>query len=119
MMHNAAMKVTIYEADTPIGEAEIFALDPPMGVAMAKFKPLAAYDVEQHANVVDGDYIEDRGERLRIEMADGVSLISQAISIQDWPALGEREVHILGILEPSFEALFGEHPDFKSYWGKP
>ena len=119
MMHNAAMKVTIYEADTPIGEAEIFALDPPMGVAMAKFKPLAAYDVDQHANVVDGDYIEDRGERLRIEMADSVPLISQAISIQDWPALGEREVHILGILEPSFEALFGEHPDFKSYWGKP
>ena len=119
MMHNAAMKVTIYEADTPSGEAEIFALDPPMGVAMAKFRPLAAYNVEQHANVVDGDYIEDRGDRLRIVMADGVPLVSQAISIQDWSALGEQEVHILGILEPSFEALFGEHPDFKSYWGKP
>lgn len=119
MMHNLAMKVTIYEADTPIGEAEIFALDPPMGVAMATFKPLAAYNVEQHANVVDGDYIEDRGGRLRIEMADGVPLISQAISIQDWPALEEREVHILGILEPNFETLFGEHPDYKSYWRKP
>lgn len=119
MMHNVAMKVTIYEADTPIGEAEIFALDPPMGVAMAKFKPLAAYNVERHANVVDGDYVEDRGERLRIEMADGVPLISQAISIQEWPALGEHEVHILGILEPSFETLFREHRDFKSYWGNP
>lgn len=113
------MKVTIYEEDTPIGEAEICGLDPPMSIAIAKFKPLAAYDVERHANVVDGDYIEDRGERLRIEMADGVPLISQAISIQDWPSLGEREVHILGILEPSFEALFGEHPDFRSYWGNP
>ncbi len=118
-MHNAAMKVTVYEVDTPIGEAEIFALDPPMGVAMAKFNPLVAYDVEQHANVVDGDFIEDRGERLRIEMADGVRLISQAISIQDWPALGECEVHILGILEPTFEVLFGEHPDFKAYWEEP
>ncbi|WP_157973317.1 hypothetical protein [Blastomonas sp. CACIA14H2] len=119
MMHNAAMKVTIYEADTPIGEAEIFALDPPMGVAMAKFKSLSAYDVERHANVVDGDYIEDRGRGLRIEMSDGVPLISQAISIQAWPALGEHEVHILGILQPSFETLFCEHPDFKSHWGKP
>ncbi|OYU73373.1 MAG: hypothetical protein CFE32_21105 [Alphaproteobacteria bacterium PA3] len=118
-MHNAAMKVTVYEADIPIGEGEIFALDPPMGVAMAKFKPLAAYNVEQHANVVDGDYIEDRGDRLRIEMANGMPLVSQAISIQDWPALGEHEVHILGILEPSFETLFGEHLDFQSYWGKP
>lgn len=112
------MKVKIYEADKPIGDAEIFALDPPMGVAIAKFEPRAAYDAEHHANVVDGDYIKDRGECLRIEMADGVPLVSQAISIQDWPALGEREVHILGILEPSFEALFREHPDFKSYWGK-
>jgi hypothetical protein len=119
MMHNAAMKVTIYEADTLIGEAEIFALDPPMGVAMAKFKPLPAYDVERHANVVDGDYIEDRGRGLRTVMHDGVPLISQAISIQAWPALGEHEVHILGILEPSFETLFCEHPDFTSYWGKP
>ncbi len=119
MMHNAAMKVTIYEADTPIGEAEIFALDPPMGVAMAKFKPLSAYDVERHANVVDGDYIEDRGRGLRTVVHDGVPLISRAISIQAWPALGEYEVHILGILEPSFETLFCDHPDFKSYWGKP
>lgn len=119
MMHTVAMKVTIYEADTPIGDAEIFGLDPPMGVAIAKFKPLAAYNVERHANVVDGDYVEDRGEHLRIEMANGIPLISQAISIQDWPALGEYEVHILGILEPSFVSLFGDHPDFKSYWGKP
>ncbi len=118
MLHNIAMKFTIYEADTPIGEADIFALDPPMGVAMAKFMPLDAYSLEQHANVVDGDFIEDRGGRLRIEMADGRPLLSQAISIEDWPALGEREVHFLGILEPSFESLFREHPDFKAYWGK-
>ena len=118
MMHNVAMKVTIYEADTPIGEADIFALDPPMGVAMAKFEPLDAYRIEQHANEVDGDYIADRSDRLRIEMADGKPLISQAVSIQDWPALGEREVHFLGVIEPSFESLFSEHPDFKAYWGK-
>ena len=112
------MKVTIYDAATPIGEAEVFALDPPMGVAMAKFIPFPTYSAKLHANVVDGDYIGDRGENLRMELADGVALKSQAISIQDWPTLDEREVHILGILEPSFEELFREHPDFKSYWGE-
>lgn len=112
------MKVTIYDATSPIGEAEIFALDPPMGVAMAKFIPFPTYRATLHANVVDGDYIQDRSEKLRMELPDGVALKSEAISIQDWPTLDEREVYILGILEPSFEKLFRDHPDFKSYWGE-
>jgi hypothetical protein len=116
LVHTSAMKVTIYEADTPIGEAEIFALDPPMGVAMAKFAPLPAYNVAQHADVVDGEYIEDRGDKLRIEMEDGAALRSQAISIQDWPTLEEREVHFLGILEPSFDELFSDHPHYRDYY---
>jgi hypothetical protein len=110
--------VRIFEADTLIGNAEIFALDPPMCVAMAKFRPEPAYDAERHANVVDGDYIADRGDKLRMELPDGIRLISQAISLQDWAARGEFELHILGIEEPSFESLFGEHPDFKAYWGQ-
>lgn len=110
------MHVTIFEADIPIGEAEIFALDQPMGVAMAKFKPLPTYDVERHANVVDGDYIADRSEILRIEMKNGIELKSEAISLQDWPTLGEFELHILGIYDPSFDKLFGDHPQYRSYF---
>ncbi|KUO55918.1 MAG: hypothetical protein APF82_06015 [Sphingomonadales bacterium BRH_c42] len=110
------MIVTIFEADTLIGSAEIFALDPPMGVAMAKFRPAPAYDVERHANVVDGDYVADRGDILRIELPGGIRLRSQAISIQDWPALGEFELHILGILEPDFDELFKDHPDYRAYY---
>ena len=112
------MRGIIYEADTAIGEAKIIALDPPMGVAIAEFTPSGAYNMEHHANVINGDYVGDRSDRLRIELANGIPLISQAISIQDWPQLGEREAHILGILEPSFESLFSEHPDFVAYWGK-
>jgi hypothetical protein len=112
------MKVKIFEASTQIAEAEIYALDPPMGVAMAKFFPAKAYDQARHANVIDGDYVGDRSEILRIEMEDGSTLMSEAISIQDFPTLDEREVHILGIYEPSFDELFREHPDFKAYWGK-
>ncbi len=112
------MLVNIFEADALVGEAHIFALDPPMGVAMAKFQPSQAYDSKRHANVIDGDYIADRGEILRMELASGIKLKSQAISIQDFPTLNEIEIYILGIYEPSFEELFGEHPDFKAYWGK-
>ncbi|ABC62718.1 hypothetical protein ELI_03130 [Erythrobacter litoralis HTCC2594] len=51
-------------------------------------------------------------------MDDGRVLRCQAISIQDWPDLNEREVHLLGVVEPSFEALFSEHPDYLAYWAK-
>ena len=110
------MRVRIFEGATFLGEASGIRLDPPMCVAMAKFQPSPAYDVTRHANVVDGDYIADRTEILRIEMADGSELKSEAISIQDWPALGELECHILGIYEPSFDKLFGDHPDFVAYF---
>lgn len=110
------MKLTIFDAYTPIGDAEVFALDPPMGVAMAKFAPLPAYNVEQHASIVDGEFYEDRGGALRIEMEDGIPLRSQEMSLKDWPTLGEYELHILGIIEPSFETLFADHPHYKAYW---
>jgi len=112
------MRLRIFEASTQIAEAEIYALDPPMSVAMAKFFPSEAYDQARHANVIDGNYTGDRSAILRIEMQDGSTMKSNAISIQDWPALDEREVHILGIYEPNFDELFHEHPDFKAYWGE-
>lgn len=87
-----------------------------MGVAMATFSPSSAYNVEQHANVVDGDYVGDRGENLRIEMKNGMELKSEAISILDFPTLNEIEIHILGIFEPSFDELFADHSDYKAYW---
>ncbi len=112
------MHVTILEGFTPIGTAYLDALDPPMGVAMGKFEPTSAYVVDRHANVVDGDYIADRSEILRVEGPDGVRLMSGAIAIHDYGSeLGEQELHLLGIYEPPYETLFGENPDFKAYWG--
>lgn len=111
------MQVKVFEGDTLIGEAQIYALDPPMGVAMGKFEPALAYEVERHANVVDGDYIADRSEILRTELADGTHLKSQAVSIQDFPTLHEMELHIWGIVQPAFNKLFAEHPSVKLYWG--
>jgi len=112
------MRLKIFEADTRIGDAEVFALDPPMSVAMAKFEPAPGYDATRHANVIDGDYVGDRSDILRLEMPDGSTMKSEAISIQDFPTLDEREIHIIGIYEPGFDQLFGNHPDFTAYWGK-
>lgn len=100
------------------GEAEVYALDPPMCVAMAKFSPTVDYNAARHANVIDGYYVGDRSEMLRLEMQDGSPMKSEAISIQDFPTLDEREVHLVGIYEPHFDELFNDHPDFKAYWSK-
>ncbi len=118
LAHEWAMRLKILEADILIGAAEVFALDPPMAVVMAKFFPAVAYDRGRHANVIDGIYIGDRSEILQVEMEDGSTIKCVAISIHDYPTLDERELHILGICEPHFDELFKEHPSFIGYWGK-
>ncbi|WP_417320741.1 hypothetical protein [Erythrobacter aureus] len=110
------MKISIFENATLIGEATVFALDPPMCVAMAKFAPAPAYDAERHANVINADYVGDRSGILRLELPDGKAMIAEAISIQDFPEIDERQVDLIGIFEPSFDELFSQHPSFKDYW---
>lgn len=118
LVHVPKMKLKIFEGGMLIGNAEVFALDPPMCVAMAKFDPVEGYDPQRHANVFDGDYLGDRSNILRLEMPDGSTMKSEATSIQGFPTLNEREVHIIGVYEPGFDQLFEEHPSFKAYWGK-
>ena len=110
------MRLKVFEGEAQIGEAFVFALDPPMCVATAKFEATPAYDAVRHANVVGGDYVGDRTEMLRIEMSNGTALKSEAISIQDFSEIDEWQIDIIGIFEPSFESLFSDHPDFKDYW---
>jgi hypothetical protein len=111
------MRVKIFEGETAIGCALLTALDPPMRVATGAFEPTAAYDPTQHANVIDGDYIAEHTQKLRIELADGAAIKSDAISIQDFPTLDEIELQILGITSPNFDELFANHPSYKGYWG--
>ena len=110
------MKISIFENATLIGEATVFALDPPMCVAMARFTPTSAYDTQRHANVVNADYVGDRSEILRLELPDGKAIKADAISIQDYAEIDERQVDLIGIFEPSFDELFSEHPSYKDYW---
>ncbi len=110
------MQVKVFEADTPIGSANIRALDPPMCVAIATFTPSSGYEAKRHANEIDGEYVADRSDILRIFLPDGSELRSHAILILDFPTLDEIELHIVGIYEPSFEELFSAHPDYRAYF---
>ena len=112
------MKLKLFEGEALIGGAEVFALDPPMRVAMAKFEAAADYDPKRHATVLDGECIGDRTERLCLEMRDGLALKCAAISIHDYPTLAKREVYLHEVFEPPFDELFAEHPSFTAYWGK-
>ena len=112
------MKVEILSGDDVIGVAELNRLDPPMGVAFGPFQPTAAYEPSFHAGMIDGNENEAelrsvlgaRGPRGMIECA--------AIGIEDFQeALGEIQVSVMGIAE--FESYFGEHPDYKGYYGLP
>lgn len=112
-MHN---EVKILEAEILVGDAHIYAFDPPMCVAMAKFFPAPAYNSVRHAEEIDGEYVADRSDILRILLPDGSELRSHAISILDFPTLHEIELHIVGIYEPSFDELFNSHPHYRAYF---
>ena len=87
-----------------------------MCVASGQFIPTAAYSRAAHANVIDGEYVGDRTANLRVISDIHGHLESKAISIQDFLPLDEIEVHVIGIFNPSYDAIFGNDPNFQAYW---
>lgn len=99
------MRLKVFEVDTLIAEAEVFSVDPPMGVVTAQFFPTGAYNRSRHASVVDESFVGERSDILRMETQDGAIVRSEGVSILDFPTLDEREIHILGIYEPSVDEM--------------
>ncbi|BCA60007.1 hypothetical protein HMP06_2776 [Sphingomonas sp. HMP6] len=58
------MQVSLHEGPTLVGTATIEHLDPPMGVAFGPFEPSEHYSLDRHANVIEGEFVEDRGRVL-------------------------------------------------------
>lgn len=110
------MRLKIFEAGTLIAEADVFAVDPPMGVVMAKLFPTDAYHQSRHASVIDEESFGDRGGILQLETQDGTAIRSEGVSILDFPTLDERELHILGIYEPSVDEIIQDHPKLTKLW---
>jgi hypothetical protein len=114
-MRPSAMKVKILAKAEVIGASELDRLDPPMGVAIGAFTPTIAYDRNLHAGDIEGKENQlGSGAALTVEGPQG-KVDCAGVHIADFSdSLGEIEVHVLGI--SNFEALFGDHPHFRSYY---
>ena len=87
-----------------------------MGVAFGPFTPSDHYDRAQHANTVDGAYVDDLGKSLRAR-ADQHGDLEGAIAIEDWAdSLGERQLTVFFANGDNYRALFSEYDAFKAYY---
>jgi hypothetical protein len=88
-----------------------------MGVAFGPFTPSDQYDRDQHANVVEGDYVGDRGQSFLVCTDHHRRINSAAVSIADsTDTLGERELTIWFQDGGEFAEFFSEHDDYKAYY---
>ena len=110
------MKVEILFDGDVIGTGELEHLDPPMGVAFGPFHPSAAYAPSAHAGSINGHENDvGLGATFVVRGPNGVIECS-AVGIEDaQDELGEIQLHVICIAD--FESYFGDHPDYKAYYG--
>ncbi len=110
------MQVSVYEGEMLVGTAAIEHLDPPMGVAFGPLSPSNHYNLDAHANAVEGEYVGDRGQALAAVVGQRDTL-NAAIAIEDWLASG-LGVHLTLFFKDgaNFAALFAAHPDYRAYY---
>ncbi|WP_084582052.1 hypothetical protein [Sphingomonas azotifigens] len=108
------MQVNVIEGDMLIGAAAIEHLDPPMGVAFGPFSPTLVYASASHANVIEGEYVGDKGLILAAT-ADPHGALNASIAIEDYGDLG-RQLTLFFRDGETFAALFATHPDYIAYY---
>ncbi|QXQ05902.1 hypothetical protein KX816_17090 [Sphingosinicellaceae bacterium] len=86
-----------------------------MGVAFGAFLPSDQYNSDAHANVIDGEYLGDRGESLTAIDDQHSTLETASIAIEDYGDLG-RQLTLFFRDGESFAALFAVHPDYRAYY---
>jgi len=113
------MQISVYQNEMLIGTAIIEHLDPPMGVAFGPFSPSDRYDRAHHANTIEGDYIDDKGQLLSVHADQHGPLNTASIAIQDWanPEIG-KELTIWFRDGGDFAALFSTHDDYRAYYSQ-
>lgn len=110
------MQVSVYEGEMLVGVANLEHLDPPMGVAFGPLSPTGDYASDTHANVVEGEYVADRGQCL-VAFADQHGSLAASVAIEDWaaPEIGKQLTLFFRDGE-DFAALFADHPDYRAYY---
>lgn len=113
------MQVSVYQNGTAIGTAILEHLDPPMGVAFGPFSPSDRYDRDQHANTIEGDYIDDKGQSLSVRAEQHGRLNIASIAIEDWaaPEIG-KQLTVWFQDGGDFVALFSAHDGYKAYYAR-
>ncbi|PJI87108.1 hypothetical protein DAH55_08320 [Sphingomonas koreensis] len=110
------MHVKIFERGILVGSATLKNLDPPMGVAFGPFLPTPDYARDAHANVVEGQYVGDRGLVL-VAIADQRGALDASIAIEDWADVEFGAQLTLFFRDgENFAALFAQHPDYMAYF---
>lgn len=88
-----------------------------MGVAFGPFMPSEKYDRVQHANTVDGTYVDDFGQTLRVCTDQCGDIDARGIAIEDWTVtFGELQLTVFFADDEDFRALFSEHEEYKAYY---
>jgi hypothetical protein len=113
------MQVSVHQGETIIGTAILEHLDPPMGVAFGPFSPSDQYDRDQHANTIEGDYVDDKGQLLSVLTDQHGPFKTAAIAIEDWadPNIG-KHLTVWFQNGGDFAALFSNHDDYKAYYAR-
>jgi hypothetical protein len=111
------MRITVHHGQILIGSAHLEDLDPPMAVALGTLTPTKDYHRDLHANIIDGNYVGDKGSRLSIMTGDRGLLNVAAIAIQDWsdPDFG-KQITVIFEDHQSYKAMFSSHHQYKAYF---
>ena len=111
------MHVTFLSGSTVIGTAFLTPFDPPMGVAGGAFEPTEHYSRHDHANVVEGEFVDYLGLLLSANSDEHGPIPCEWIAIHDFgEGTGEIEITIC-VGHPEYESYFSEYAGFKTYFG--
>jgi hypothetical protein len=108
------MQVEVFQGEMLVGTAVLEHLDPPMGVAFGPFSPSADYVSHAHANVIEGEYVGEKGLLLAATV-DEHGTLAASIAIADWAAAEMGQELTLYFKDGgTFGALFADHPDYRA-----
>jgi hypothetical protein len=110
------MQVSVHEGPTLVGTATIEHLDPPMGVAFGRFVPSGQYSRDRHANVIEGEFIEDRGRILSTSADQYGVLRTRTVAIEDWTNPPYKELTLFFSDGNDFAEVFSTHADYIAYY---
>ena len=110
------MQVSVHESPTLVGTAAIEHLDPPIGVAFGPFVPAGHYSRDRHANVIEGEFVGDRGKVLSASTDRYGVLQTRTVAIEDWTNPPSMELTLFFSDGNDFAEVFSNHADYIAYY---